>query len=197
LPKPTTENLESLRRHLKRLVEDEKDGGPKHHANKRAHERHLYTVEARIKYVKRFGRLSTCPDEFTVYTKDLSRSGLSFLHEHEMYVGEIIQVEVEVENTKRSFLVKLARCRRAGLKVFDVAGQFIASDEVEKAKAKSKERKAKNATKPEPQPAPKEGNHKDNQEDAEADDPEGPEQAEKASEESDAQEVEKAPEAKG
>ena len=138
MPKPTSENLESLRRHLQRLVEDEKEVGSKRGTNKRRHERHLYMVEARIKYVKRFDQLSTCPDKFTVYTKDLSRSGLSFLHEHEMYVGEIVQVEVVVENISRGFMMKLVRCRRAGLKVFDIAGEFITADEAKQTATSAK-----------------------------------------------------------
>jgi len=137
VPKPTSENLESLRRHLKRLVEDERETGSKRGTNKRRHERHLYMVEAHITYVKRFDQLSTCPHEFTVYTKDLSRSGLSFLHEHEMYVGEVVEAEVVVENVKRAFTMKLVRCRRAGLKVFDIAGEFITADEAKQAAASS------------------------------------------------------------
>jgi hypothetical protein len=129
--KPTTENLASLRRHLRRLVEDDQDRPANRGAEKRRHERHLYMVEARIRYLKRFDQMSSCPNEFVVYTKDLSRSGLSFLHEHEMFVGEIVRAEVKVDNATKVLLVRLARCRRAGLKVFDIAGEFITLDEAE------------------------------------------------------------------
>lgn len=129
----TTENLESLRRHLERVVEEEKGMGASPAVNKRRHERHLYMVEAKIAYFKRFDQLGACPAEFTVYTKDISRSGLSFLNEHEMYPGEIVRVEVNLGGARRELYVKLVRCRRAGLKVFDVGGVFISQQEAEQA----------------------------------------------------------------
>lgn len=132
--KPTTENLDSLRRQLKRLVDNEKNRPPGRGVEKRRHKRHLYMVEARITYVKRFDQMSSCPNEFVVYTKDLSRSGLSFLHEHEMYLGEIAQVDVGTGDDTRCFVVKITRCRRAGLKVFNIAGEFITETEAEEAK---------------------------------------------------------------
>ena len=128
--KPSAENLELLRRQLKRLVADEQERGTSPGMEKRRHTRHLYMVEAHIQYVKRFNQASNAPDEFTVYTKDLSRSGLSFLHEHEMYVGEVATVEVKLKtNMRKTFLVKVARCRRAGLKVFNIAAEFINDEE--------------------------------------------------------------------
>lgn len=133
MARQASENLDSLRRHLKRLVEDEQDRPSGPGAEKRRHERHLFMVKADIKYVKSFGQHGSRPNEFTVFTKDLSRSGLSFLHEHEMYVGEIIQVEVTVETTTRALLVRVTRCRRAGLKVFDIAGEFITAEEAAQA----------------------------------------------------------------
>ncbi len=129
--KPSAENLDLLRRQLKRLVSDEQDRTPSPGIEKRRHTRHLYMVEANIRYVKRFNQVGNAPDQFTVFTKDLSRSGLSFLHEFEMYVGEIIQVEVKMKTgLRRTFLVRIARCRRAGLKVFNIAGEFVTEDEV-------------------------------------------------------------------
>ena len=130
--KPSAENLDLLRRQLKRLVSDEQDRAASPGIEKRRHTRHLYMVEAHVTYVKRFNQMGNCPNDFTVYTKDLSRSGLSFLHEHEMYVGEVAHVEVKLKTgLRRTFLVRVARCRRAGLKVFNVAGEFINNDETE------------------------------------------------------------------
>ena len=122
-------NIESLRRVLKRMVEDEKDLPAGKGLESRRHERHLCMVEAQVKYVKRFQRISDCPAEFTVCTKDISRSGLSFLHGHEMFAGEVVQVEMQTPAGKKAFMVKVIRCRRAGLKVFDVAGQFVTAEE--------------------------------------------------------------------
>jgi hypothetical protein len=123
-------HLESLRRFLKRLVEDDKDKPPPRGANKRRHDRHFYMVEAHVRYLKRFDQLGLCPEQFVAYTKDISRSGVSFVHEYEMYVGEVVQVEVEVSGVHKSLTVKIVRCRRAGLKVFDIAGEFVKMDEV-------------------------------------------------------------------
>jgi len=130
-------NLELLRRTLQRMVEEDEEHPPSRGIEKRRHKRHYYTVEAKLKYVKRFDRMSDSSDEFTVVTKDLSRSGISFIHEHEMYLGEIIQVEVEVKKAKRMLLVKVTRCRRAGLKVFDIAGEFVGPDEAKTAGVKT------------------------------------------------------------
>jgi PilZ domain len=136
MAKATAENLQFLRRQLKRLVEDEQDRTPSKGSEKRRYDRHLYMVEATITYAKRFDRLSDCPDEFTVYTKDISRSGMSFLHEHEMIVGEMVRAEITLKNgEQRTLLLQIARCRRAGLKVFNIAGEFITEDEAEDAEA--------------------------------------------------------------
>ena len=132
MSKPGAANLDLLRQRLQRLVSDEPERGNSPDIEKRRHKRHLYMVEAHVRYVKRFNLAGNCPNEFTVYTKDLSRSGLSFLHEHEMYVGEIAWVEVKIKaNFRRTFLVRIARCRRAGLKVFSVAGEFVNDEEAE------------------------------------------------------------------
>ena len=128
--KPSAGNLDLLRRQLQRLVSDEQERVASPGMEKRRHTRHLYMVEAHVRYVKRFNQVGNCPNEFTVYTKDLSRSGLSFLHEHEMYAGEVVQLEVKIKaDFCRTFLVRVARCRRAGLKVFNVACEFINDDE--------------------------------------------------------------------
>ena len=132
MARPTAENLDSLKRHLKRLVADEQDRGQATGIEKRRHTRHLYMVEAHITCVKRFSQVGDRPAEFVVYTKDLSRSGLSFLHEHEMYAGEVIEVGIKLRGGQsRTYLVRIARCRRAGLKVFNIAGVFINPDEVD------------------------------------------------------------------
>jgi hypothetical protein len=123
-------NLDTLRRNLRRLIEDEQTRLKGRGAEKRRHKRHYYIVEARVTYAKRFERVSTSPAEFMVLTKDISRSGLSFIHDNELFAGEIIHVEVQIEQVKRTFLVRVTRCRRAGLKVFDVAGEFITPEEI-------------------------------------------------------------------
>ncbi len=139
----TVDNLRSLRRHLERLVEDEKDQVKQKGHEKRRHERHLYMVEATGRYVKRFDALGRSQDEFPIITKDISRSGLCFLHEHEMYAGEIIEVELSLGGAKKIVLLKIARCRRAGLKVFNIAGVYLSPEEEEAARAEI--RKARNS----------------------------------------------------
>lgn len=134
MAKATSENLQFLRRQLKRLVEDKQDCTPSKGSEKRRYDRHPYMVEAKVTYVKRFDRLSDCPDEFTVYTKDISRSGMSFLHEHEMVVDEVVRAEITLKNgEQRTLLLQIAQCRRAGLKVFSIASDFITEDEAEAA----------------------------------------------------------------
>ncbi|MBN2581899.1 MAG: PilZ domain-containing protein [Planctomycetes bacterium] len=129
----TGANLDALRRSLKRLVEDEANRPPGKGIDKRRHDRHLYMTEVSVKYVKRYDQVSECPDEFVAITKDVSRSGLSFIHVHQMYVGEVIQVELTVQGARKHLLVRIVRCRRAGLKVFDIAGVFISPEETQAA----------------------------------------------------------------
>lgn len=126
---PTTLNLELLRRFLQRMVDEEKDLPPDRGVCKRRHARHLYMIEVRVKYVKRFARMSDSPDDFVTITKDLSRSGLSFVHEHQMCAGEIVNVELVVQGVHKELLVKIIRCRRAGLRIFDIAGEFVSPEE--------------------------------------------------------------------
>jgi hypothetical protein len=130
-----SENLEALRRNLKRIVAEEQARVGGRGSEKRRHQRHYYTVEAVVKYIKHFDRMGASAEQFTVLTKDLSRSGLSFIHKDEMYAGEIVRIEVNIEKVQRLLLVRITRCRRAGLKVFDVAGEFIDQAEVDAALA--------------------------------------------------------------
>jgi len=124
-----TTNIDVLRRTLQRLTAE--PGGRKGKGyEKRRYHRHYYTVEARAKYVKRVNPASRAPEEFKVLTKDLSRGGMSFVHEFELYPGEVVQVEVRVGEIRRAFLLRVIRCRRAGLRVFDIAAQFITAEEV-------------------------------------------------------------------
>ncbi|MFW6337120.1 MAG: PilZ domain-containing protein [Phycisphaeraceae bacterium] len=129
-----TANLHSLRRFLQRLADDDQEQMNRRGAEKRRHERHLFMVETRVRYVKRFDEVGSCPDEFVAYTKDISRSGISIIHEHELYPGEIVQVELKRGQAATTLLVRVIRCRRAGLKVFDIAGEFLTPDEAEAAR---------------------------------------------------------------
>ena len=157
MAKATAENLQSLRRQLKRLVENEQGREPNKGAEKRRYDRHLYMVEATITYVKRFDRLSACRDEFTVYTKDISRSGMSFLHEHEMVAGEVVRAEVTLKSgEQRTLLLQIIRCRRAGLKVFNIAGDFITEDEAEAIEEPDAPKAAEKSDAPESKAAPAE-----------------------------------------
>ncbi|HOI55494.1 MAG TPA: PilZ domain-containing protein [Phycisphaerae bacterium] len=126
-------HLDALRRTLKRLVEDESDRPAAKGAEKRQHDRHLYMTEVDVRYVKRYEQVSECPDEFTAITKDVSRSGISFIHVYQMYAGEIVRVELTVQNIRKHLLVRIVRCRRAGLKVFDIAGVFVSPEEAQAA----------------------------------------------------------------
>ncbi len=126
---PATLNLDLLRRFLQRLVDEEKEQQPGPEATKRRHARHLYMIEVRVKYVKRFERMSDSPDDFVTITKDLSRSGISFVHEHQMCAGEIVKVDLVVQGVHKTLLVKIIRCRRAGLRIFDIAGEFVSAEE--------------------------------------------------------------------
>ena len=53
-----------------------------------------------------------------------------------MCVGEVIEVTLTVKGVKRTFLVRVTRCKRAGLRVFDVAGEFITAEEATSTPAK-------------------------------------------------------------
>lgn len=134
----TGANLDALRRNLKRMVEEEDDRPKGRGSEKRRHDRHLYMIEATVRYIKRFEQVGNAEDEFVVITKDLSRSGVSFIHQDQMFAGEIVNVELTVGGTPKRFIVKVIRCRRAGLKVFDIAGEFITPEEAEQAGASVK-----------------------------------------------------------
>jgi hypothetical protein len=88
-------------------------------------------TEVHVAYVKRYEQVSECPDEFTAISKDVSRSGVSFIHVYQMYAGEVVQVELTVQGVRKQLMVRIVRCRRAGLKVFDIAGVFISAEEAE------------------------------------------------------------------
>ncbi len=126
-----TTDLHSLRRVLRRLVDDEtRQNGRRWNRDKRRHERHLCMAEAQATYVARYSKLAVGPDSFLIYTKDLSRSGLSFVHQFEMHRDEVVRVDLKtLQGLTRTLYLRVIRCRRAGLKAFDIAGEFMTEAE--------------------------------------------------------------------
>lgn len=130
-----TAHKNALRRFLRRVAEDEarRNNGPAH--SKRRHERHLCMIEAEAYHVARRCGNKTIVDDpqqaesFTVFTKDISRSGISFVYDNQLQPQDIICMKLEVCGQLRTYYLRIVRCRPAGLKVFDLGGEFITEEE--------------------------------------------------------------------
>lgn len=129
-----TSQKNALCRFLQRLIDD--DSKAVGHS-KRRHERHLCILEAEACVVARRPGKNVViegqelPDNFTVFLKDISRSGISFVYEFALQPQDIICIKVVVNGELRTYHLRIMRCRRVGLKVFDVGGEFITEEEAE------------------------------------------------------------------
>ena len=123
-----------LRRFLRRVVEDNTRLGRRGH-DKRRYERHLCMTEAQVQFIRQTAAKATFenplagPEVFTMFTKDISRSGISFVHEQDMQRDDIIRVNLDVKGVIHTYYLKIVRSRRAGLKIFDIAGEFVTEEE--------------------------------------------------------------------
>jgi hypothetical protein len=66
---------------------------------------------------------------FDVTTRNLSRTGLSFVHKHLLYPGQRVSVQLPLpDKSVRQLQAKVVRVRTAGHELFDIGVEFTGLD---------------------------------------------------------------------
>ena len=86
---------------------------------KRRFARHSFTVKAVLEYRANLPALPRTSEPQLVLCKDLSRSGISFLHAEPLFPGE--EVTLWLPTGRRSFTVR--RCRRHEERCYEIGAQ--------------------------------------------------------------------------
>ena len=76
---------------------------------------------AAIRHAQTFPSLRRPATWHKVYTKDISRCGLGFLHSQQLFPRECMHIFLP-EGTRRT--VEVVRCRRLGRRCFDIGARF-------------------------------------------------------------------------
>ena len=64
---------------------------------------------------------------FDVTTRNLSRTGLSFVHKHLLYPGQVVSVQLPLpDKSVRHMQAKVVRVRTAGRELFEIGVEFTA-----------------------------------------------------------------------
>lgn len=93
-------------------------------SERRANHRNRYRVQARICYLPAGSQREA---EFNVTTRNLSRTGLSFLHKTLIYPRQLVQVHLPLpEHSSTTFLAKVARVSLAGPSLYEIGVEFTA-----------------------------------------------------------------------
>jgi hypothetical protein len=86
-----------------------------------------------LQYRQTFPVLDRMPGWHRVYTKDLSRGGLGFLHSEQLYPQEQMFLLLPAESTEttisrgQKFIVEVRRCRRLGNRCYQIGCCFVRS----------------------------------------------------------------------
>ncbi|MEI8196932.1 MAG: PilZ domain-containing protein [Phycisphaerae bacterium] len=95
-------------------------------SERRANRRNRYRVQARICYLPAGSRREA---EFSVMTRNLSRTGLSFLHKTLIYPRQLVQVHLPLpDHSTTNFLAKVVRVRLAGPSLYEIGVEFTAME---------------------------------------------------------------------
>jgi len=63
---------------------------------------------------------------FDVTTRNLSRTGLSFIHKHLLYPGQVVNVQLPLpDQSVRNLRSKVVRVRTAGPELFEIGVEFL------------------------------------------------------------------------
>lgn len=79
-----------------------------------------FRTKAALKTTATLPAINRPPKTQVVYTRDISRGSISFLHAEQLYPGERCQVWL----TDRRLRVNVERCNRVGPKCYVVGGTF-------------------------------------------------------------------------
>ncbi len=127
LTPPAGETLEDLacRVELPPVWEDffEKTGAlPSGADDKRRHPRHYLRTYAAVGYHQTFSSVPRRQAWHKVYTKDVSRSGLAFLHSEQLFPRERLEILLP---DGRTCFIEVARCHRIQDRCFEVGARFV------------------------------------------------------------------------
>jgi hypothetical protein len=93
---------------------------------RRATRRSRYRVVARIHYVPAGGEKSAW---FEVPTRNLSRTGLSFVHKTLIYPRQTVEVQLPLpDHSVRQLKGRVVRVRPAGIGLYEIAVEFTAME---------------------------------------------------------------------
>jgi hypothetical protein len=95
---------------------------PGAYSEKRRHPRFNFGGCAALKYRQTFPALSRPLDWHKVFTKDLSRGGLSFLHSEPLFPRERVQIVLPLQEAKT---IEVVSCVRVQERCFRVGGRFV------------------------------------------------------------------------
>ena len=84
--------------------------------------RRCFCMPAALRHLQTFPALSRPETWCRVYTKDVSRDGLSFLHSEQLFPRERTQL-ILIDGTRRT--VEAVRCRRIQDRCFEVEARFV------------------------------------------------------------------------
>jgi len=88
--------------------------------------RSRYRVVARINYVPAGAEKST---GFEVPTRNLSRTGLSFVHKTLIYPRQMVEVQLPLpDHSVRQLKGRVVRVRAAGIGLYEIAVEFTSFD---------------------------------------------------------------------
>ena len=95
-------------------------------AERRSNNRKRSRVQARINYLPAGARREA---EFSVTTRNLSRTGLSFLHKTLIYPRQLVEVHLPLPDQSTSrFQAKVVRVRMAGPSLYEIGVEFTAME---------------------------------------------------------------------
>jgi len=77
-----------------------------------------------LQYRQTFPSLPRPAFTYTVYTKDISRSGLAFLHGEQLYPSEQMIIILPDGKPRK---IEIVRCRRIGPSCFEIGARFAGS----------------------------------------------------------------------
>jgi hypothetical protein len=93
---------------------------------RRGTRRSRYRVVARISYMPAGGEKVTT---FEVPTRNLSRTGLSFVHKTLIYPRQTVEVQLPLpDRSVRQLKGKVVRVRAAGIGLYEIAVEFTSMD---------------------------------------------------------------------
>lgn len=110
---------------------DSEDSHPVIADDKRRFKRRRFHSLAALEYRQSLHALHREPGWQRVYTKDISRGGLAFLHSEQLFPLEQMRILLPTRTTEPLFkdsqqcLIEVTRCHRWGAQCYEVAARFV------------------------------------------------------------------------